>query len=243
VISKQPHYDPMLDNLDWYNLMVLDIETVAQYPHFNEVPEHFKALWDKKTTYQRREETAEDFYRNAGIMAEFGKIICVSVGVFTRGGGFRVRSFSGHDETELLQNFAEMLHGRSPNLMLCGHNAKEFDFPYIARRMLVNGIVLPPQLRIAGKKPWEVAHLDTMDLWKFGDYKNFTSLNLLAAIFNIPTPKDDIDGSMVGHVYWNDNDLPRICTYCQKDVITTAQLLKRFNGEELIADELITIVE
>lgn len=233
----------MLDNLDWYNLMVIDIETVPQYSSYDQVPEHFQKLWEKKTTYQRKEETAEDFYRNAGIQAEFGKIICISVGMFTKDGGFRVKSFSSHHEAELLTSFAGMLAKRPRNLVLCGHNAKEFDFPYICRRMLVNGIQLPSQLQIAGKKPWEIAHLDTMELWKFGDYKNFTSLNLMAAIFNIPTPKDDIDGSMVGSVYWVDNELQRICTYCQKDVVATAQLLKRLNGEDLIDEELITIVD
>ncbi|MDT3401870.1 3'-5' exonuclease [Mucilaginibacter terrae] len=233
----------MLDNLDWYNLMVIDIETVPQYSSYAEVPEHLKVLWDKKTTYQRKEETSEDFYRNAGIQAEFGKIICISVGMFTREGGFRVKSFASHNEEELLSNFATMLSKRSHNLVLCGHNAKEFDFPYMCRRMLVNGIRLPLQLQIAGKKPWEICHLDTMELWKFGDYKNFTSLNLMTAIFNIPTPKDDIDGSMVGHVYWIDNQLERICIYCQKDVVATAQLLKRFKGEDLIDEDMITIVD
>jgi len=233
----------MLDNLDWNNVMVIDIETVPQYSSYDLLPEHFQKLWDKKTHNQRKEETAEEFYKNAGIQAEFGKIICISAGLFTKGGGFRVKSFASHNEAEMLQNFAEMLKSRPNNLILCGHNAKEFDIPYICRRMLVNGIKLPEQLCISGKKPWEICHLDTMEMWKFGDYKNFTSLTLLATIFGIPTPKDDIDGSMVGSVYWIDNQLDRICVYCQKDVVTTAQLLKRFKGEPLIADDLITIVE
>lgn len=233
----------MLDNLDWNNVMVIDIETVPQYSSYDLLPEHFQKLWDKKTQNQRKEETAEEFYRNAGIQAEFGKIICISAGMFTKGGGFRVKSFASHNEAEMLENFAEMLKSRPNNLILCGHNAKEFDIPYICRRMLVKSIKLPEQLCISGKKPWEICHLDTMDLWKFGDYKNFTSLSLLAAVFGIPTPKDDIDGSMVGSVYWVDNQLDRICTYCQKDVVTTAQLLKRFKGEPLIADDLITIVD
>lgn len=233
----------MLDNLDWNNVMVIDIETVPQYSSYDLLPEHFQKLWDKKTQNQRKEETAEEFYKNAGIQAEFGKIICISAGLFTKGSGFRVKSFASHNEAEMLQNFAEMLKSRPNNLILCGHNAKEFDIPYICRRMLVNGIKLPEQLCISGKKPWEICHLDTMEMWKFGDYKNFTSLTLLAAIFGIPTPKDDIDGSMVGSVYWIDNQLDRICVYCQKDVVTTAQLLKRFKGEPLIADDLITIVE
>jgi DNA polymerase elongation subunit (family B) len=153
-----------------------------------------------------------------------------------------VKSFAGHDEKELLETFSTMLVGQPANLVLCAHNGKEFDFPYICRRLLINGLPLPKQLDIAGKKPWEIGHLDTMELWKFGDYKSYSSLNLLTAIFNIPTPKDDIDGSMVGSVYWKDNELERICTYCQKDVVATAQLLRRYRGEALIADEHITIL-
>jgi DNA polymerase elongation subunit (family B) len=234
----------MLEQYDLHNLIVLDIETVPQYSSFDEVPEHFQKLWDLKTLHQRKEETAEAFYERAGIWAEFGKIICISVGIFTSGKkvGLRVKSFASHDEKELLEKFSALLLSQPPSLILCAHNGKEFDFPYICRRMLVNGLKIPSQLEISGKKPWEVNHLDTMELWKFGDYKNYTSLSLLTAIFNIPTPKDDIDGSMVGHVYWIDNALERICIYCQKDVVATAQLLRRYRGEELIADDCITIV-
>ncbi|MEO8885216.1 MAG: 3'-5' exonuclease [Mucilaginibacter sp.] len=235
----------MLEQYDLHNLMVLDIETVPQYSDHEQVPDNLKKLWDLKTVNQRKEETAENFYERAGIWAEFGKIICISVGIFTGGKqtGLRIKSFAGHDEKELLEDFAKMLHGQSPNLVLCAHNGKEFDFPYICRRMLINGVKFPPQLQIAGKKPWEINHLDTMELWKFGDYKNYTSLNLLTTIFDIPTPKDDIDGSMVGAVYWKDNQLDRICTYCQKDVLATAQLLRRYRGEELIDEENVVIVE
>lgn len=232
----------MLENYDLQNIMVIDIETVPQYSTYDQVPPSLQKLWATKTQYQRKDETPEEYYRCAGIQAEFGKIICISAGIFTANNGFRVKSFAGHDEKDLLTRFAGMLNTLSPTLVLCGHNAKEFDFPYICRRMLINAVKVPAQLNIHGKKPWEVSHLDTMELWKCGDYKNYTSLNLLAAIFNIPTPKDDIDGSMVGHVYWVENQLDRICTYCQKDVVATAQLIKRYRGEELIPDELITIV-
>jgi uncharacterized protein YprB with RNaseH-like and TPR domain len=224
--------------------MVIDIETVPQYSCHDEVPENLQKLWDLKTLYQRKEESAEAFYEKAGIWAEFGKIICISVGIFTRGRGtgLRVKSYASHDEAELLTQFADLLHSQPTSLILCAHNGKEFDFPYICRRMLVNGIKFPPQLEIAGKKPWEINHLDTMELWKFGDYKNYTSLSLLTCIFNIPTPKDDIDGSMVGGVYWKEGDLARIATYCQKDVVATAQLIRRYRGEELITDDNITLI-
>jgi len=235
----------MLEQLDLQNIMVLDIETVPQYSTHDQLPEHMQKLWDAKTLYQRKEESAENFYERAGIWAEFGKIVCISVGIFTKDipTGFRVKSFSGHDERELLVKFALMLKNQPAALSLCAHNGKEFDFPYMCRRMLIHGIKLPQQLQIAGKKPWEINHIDTLELWKFGDYKSYTSLSLLTAIFDIPTPKDDIDGSQVSNVYWNENQLERICTYCQKDVVATAQLLRRFRGQDLIADENITIVE
>lgn len=234
----------MLEQLDLQNLMVIDIETVPQYSSYEQLPPHFQKLWAAKTQYQRKEESPDEFYERAGIWAEFGKIICISAGVFTKEKpmGFRVKSFAGHDERDLLQRFSKMLCNQPTNLLLCAHNGKEFDFPYICRRMLINGVRIPPQLEISGKKPWEINHLDTMELWKFGDYKSFTSLSLLCAIFEIPTPKDDIDGSMVGQVYWIDNELERICIYCQKDVVATAQLLRRFRGEELIGEDNIVVV-
>ena len=234
----------MLEQYDLGNLMVLDIETVPQYASFDEVPENLRELWAAKSQYQRKEATPEEFYDRAAIWAEFGKIVCISVGIFLNGKrtALRVKSFAGHDEKELLEDFSKMLAGQPLSIILCAHNGKEFDFPYICRRMLLNGVQFPPHLQITGKKPWEIPHLDTMELWKFGDYKNYTSLSLLTAIFNIPTSKDDIDGSQVGHVYWVEDDLPRICTYCQKDVIATAQLIRRYRGEALIEEECITIV-
>jgi DNA polymerase elongation subunit (family B) len=234
----------MLEQYDLGNMMVLDIETVPQYSSFGQVPLHFQKLWDLKTQYQRKEATAEEFYERAGIWAEFGKIICISVGIFTPGKttGLRVKSFYSHNEKELLEDFCKLLASQPASLILCAHNGKEFDFPYLCRRMLIHGLPIPSQLEISGKKPWEINHLDTMELWKFGDYKNYTSLNLLAAVFDIPTPKDDIDGSMVGHVYWVDGHLERIYIYCQKDVVCTAQLLRRYRGEPLIPEEFITIV-
>lgn len=236
----------MLEHIDLSQLLVLDIETVPQYSSFDEVPETFKNLWEQKTQFQRKEETPSEYYPRAGIWAEFGKIICISVGIFTKENnitGLRVKSFAGDDECKLLGNFITLLNKQPSTLILCAHNGKEFDFPYICRRTLVNQLCIPAQLRISGKKPWEINHLDTMDLWKFGDYKNYTSLNLLAAIFNIPTPKDDINGADVHWVYWKEHDLERIKTYCQKDVITTAQLLMKFKTLDLIEEQHISIVE
>lgn len=236
----------MLKTLDLNQVMVIDIETVPQYPSFQDVPPHFQELWEHKTHYQRNsDQSAEDFYERAGIMAEFGKIICISLGIFyteDKTTKLRVKSFSGHDEQEILLQFSALLHKQAPNLMFCAHNGKEFDFPYLCRRLLINRIEIPVQLQLAGKKPWEVNHIDTMELWKFGDHKHFTSLNLLAAILDIPTPKDDINGSQVKQVYYEEKNLPRIVIYCQKDVITTAQVLLKFKGMDIIPTENITIV-
>lgn len=210
------------------------------------MPEIFKELWAQKTQHQRKEETAAEYYPRAGIWAEFGKIICISVGIFTKENGItglRVKSFAGDDECKLLGDFIALLSKQPVSLTLCAHNGKEFDFPYLCRRTLINQLCIPAQLRIGGKKPWEINHLDTMDLWKFGDYKNYTSLNLLAAIFDIPTPKDDISGSDVHRVYWQDKDLNRIKIYCQKDVITTSQLIMKFKSLSLIDEGHISIVD
>jgi len=232
----------MLYNIPFSQVLFLDIETVSTHAKYDELSDRMKKLWEKKSLKIRKSETetAEELYPRAAIYAEFGKIIVISVG-FLNGGEFRIKSFYGDDEKILLQEFAELLNRyyNYPDSMLCAHNGKEFDFPYIARRMIINGIDLPVPLQIAGKKPWEIRHLDTMELWKFGDYKNYTSLDLLTAIFDIPTPKDDIDGSMVGEVYWQQNDLERIKEYCQKDVLAIAQLMRRYLNEPLISEENI----
>jgi hypothetical protein len=232
----------MLENIRLENVLFLDIETVPQWKSFTAMPDNMQALWEKKSHNLNKEQSGQEQYQRAGIYAEFGKIICISVGMYTQTGSqrqLRLKSFSGHDEKQLLQDFAALLnnHFNRKEQVLCAHNGKEFDFPYIARRMLINGIKLPTLLDIAGKKPWDIAHIDTLELWKFGDYKSYTSLNLLAAIFDIPTPKDDIDGSEVAHVYWEEQNLERIAIYCQKDVLTVAQLILRFKGDPLLSSE------
>jgi DNA polymerase elongation subunit (family B) len=237
----------MLETIQIENLVFLDIETVPQTSSFEELPESTQKLWGKKSSFIRSEEqTASDLYQRASIYAEFGKIICISVGLVHTDQGqkkIRLKSFAGKDEKQLLIDFGLLLKALTAkkSYSLCAHNGKEFDFPYIARRMLVNGLELPASLDTAGKKPWEVMHVDTMELWKFGDYKHYTSLELLAHIFGIPSPKNDIDGSMVAGVFYGDNDLPRIVKYCQKDVITIIQLLLKFKGLPMIPDENISI--
>lgn len=234
----------MLDRINLEHVLFLDIETVPETEHFDELDDEKQELWGHKSKYQRKDEfTAEEFYERAGIWAEFGKIICISVGYFNYKADirtFRITSFYG-DEAKLLKEFKNLLitHFSSAKHLLCGHNAKEFDFPYIARRMIIHGIELPYKLNLFGKKPWEIPHLDTMELWKFGDYKHFTSLKLLANILGIPSPKDDIDGSLVRQVYYEEKNLDRIIIYCEKDVITTAQVLLRLRNDELLVESEI----
>ena len=241
----------MLDEIAIENILFLDIETVPQYKTYEEVPEKLKALWDKKALRLFGEESTlenDEKYHRAGIYAEFGKIVCISVGIVStekNGEKFaRIKSFYGENEKELLEKFAHLLntHYRRTNVRLCAHNGKEFDFPFISRRMLLNKVRLPLILDTAGKKPWEVMHIDTLELWKFGDYKSYTSLDLLATIFNIPTPKDDIDGSQVRAVYYEENDLQRIVTYCQKDVLTIIQLYLCYCLEEMIIEENVAYI-
>lgn len=231
------------------NILFLDIETVSQYPGYEELPESWKDLWSKKASSllrSREDETTESIYNRAAIYAEFGKIICISCGILSDTGDNKkllIKSFYGDQEPVLLLAFADMLKKWSAGdtKYLCAHNGKEFDFPYLCRRFIINGIPLPGILNTAGKKPWEVNHIDTMELWKFGDFKNYTSLNLLAHALGIPTPKDDIDGSMVGDVYWLQQDLSRIVTYCQKDVVTIVQVYLRMLGMPLLHPDNIEI--
>ena len=237
----------MIEKINLNNILFLDIETVPEYHNYRGLDNETQQLWEQKTQYQRKDEvSAEDFYERAGIWAEFGKIITISVGYFVNKGdirNFRVTSFWG-DEKKILNDFSNLLntHFNGPQHVLCGHNAKEFDIPFIARRMIINGIALPDKLNLFGKKPWEVPHLDTLELWKFGDYKHFTSLKLLTKVLGIPSPKDDIDGSEVAHVFYVENDIDRIITYCEKDVIAVAQIFLRLRREDLlIEDEIIHV--
>lgn len=226
------------------NILFLDIETVPQYLKYESLTERQQKLWDKKSQLWRKEETASTAYERAGIYAEFGKIVCITVGNIQQN-QLHIKSFYGHDEKELLLNFKKSLEKfcHVSNRQLCAHNGKEFDFPYICRRMLIQSINLPKILHIQGKKPWEIPFLDTLDLWRFGDYKNYTSLDLLCEIFQIPTPKDSIDGSMVHSVYWEEEKLDEIVHYCEKDVVALVQLFLRMHGEKFIPKEQINIVK
>ena len=238
----------MLDNIKVEDVLFLDIETVPGTRSYELLDSPFQALWEKKSRqFRTPDQTAEDVYEKAGIYSEFGKIICISVGLIKEINpcSLRLKTFFGDDEKSLLSEFSDMLSKfcRShKEALLCAHNGKEFDFPYIARRMIINGMIIPEILNNAVKKPWEIKLLDTMDLWKFGDYKNYTSLDLLTSILGIPTPKDDIDGSMVAGIYYGEKDLERIVRYCEKDVLAIGQVLLRFMNLPGIAEDKIESV-
>lgn len=232
------------------NLLVLDIETVRSHKTYNEMPERFQKLWDRKAANLKNEDeitSAALFEDRGGIYAEFGRVISISVGFYTYVGtelSLRIKGFYNDDEARLLGDFKSLIEKFDQDkLRLAAHNGKEFDFPYLCRRMLVNGIALPGVLDTAGKKPWEVNHIDTMELWKFGDRKNFTSLDLLAALFDIPSSKDGIDGSQVSTVYYEQEGLKTISDYCSRDVMVTSQLLLKLNQQDIVKEENIHYIE
>ncbi len=223
-------------------ILFLDIETVPAVYNYNELHENTKELWDKKWQYLK-EATPEQQYAKAGIYAEFAKVVVIGLGFYNQG-KFRVKTIASENETDLLKQFSDLLqqHFNSSAHLLCAHNGKEFDFPFLCRRFLINNLPLPKLLQIQGLRPWEVKHIDTMDLWKFGDIKNFSSLNLLAHVFGIPSPKDDMDGSMVSKTFYEEKDLAKIERYCKKDVITLARVYNRFAGAGNLGDDDIIFV-
>lgn len=240
----------MYSRADIENILFLDIETVSATHHFSEMNERMQTLWGKKTDILNRRasgdpESPEDMWpQKAAIFAEFGRVMCISVGYIRFEGDqpvFRAKSWYGDNEVEVLNGFAEMLkdyQSKKPGVSLCAHNGKEFDFPYMGRRYVINRLPVPPMLAVQGKKPWETRFIDTMELWKFGDFKSWTSLDLLCAVLDVPTPKDDINGADVGRVFYEEKDAKRIADYCEKDVLATAQVMLRFCGENIVRTSL-----
>ena len=213
------------------NILFIDIETVGITSSYEDLNERLKTQWARKASFLRRDEGVTDeelFNQRGGIYAEFGKVVTIGVGYFVtqkNGLELRVKSLYDDDEKTLLLQFKDLLKKiNNENLLLCAHNGREFDFPYLSRRMLINRIPLPEELDLAGKKPWEVRHLDTMDLWKFGDYKHYTSLELLATVFDIESSKTGLDGSMVNVTYHEEHDLEKIAQYCVEDVVVLARI-------------------
>ncbi len=240
----------MIHDIPLENVLFLDIETVPVTRDYHMLNQHMQELWDKKMAVPVKNEEGlpEELWEKGGLYAEFGKIICISAGIFSsleEPRRFRIKSFAGDIEAEILNGFSRLLEKFRPGreLHLCAHNGKDFDFPFMARRMIINDITVPGILNVAGKKPWEVHFLDTMELWKFGAYRHYTSLALMAEILGMPNPKDDIDGSQVGRVYYEDGDIDRIVRYCEKDVLTIAQILLKLRGEPLIPEENVEVIE
>ncbi|MCW3094006.1 MAG: 3-5 exonuclease [Ferruginibacter sp.] len=237
----------MIAKMPLENFLVIDIETVSEKKNFESLDIEWQHLWEEKVIRSLPENTTPGEYypHRAGVMAEFAKVVCISIGYFKREKDhhqFRVKSLFGADEREVLQQFLatiqqlEAVHNR---WSFTGHNIKEFDIPFLCRRLLINGLSIPPYLDFQNMKPWETNMVDTFQYWRFGDYKNYTSLKLLAAALNVPSPKDDIDGSMVGDVYWIENDIQRIATYCQKDIVTVANIILRFKNMPLLKEEQV----
>jgi len=233
------------------NILFLDIETVGCAPNYSELEERFKKEWDKKSRFLLNSDvmTAEElFNERAGIYSEFGKIITIGLGSFHYNEEkelcLRVKALNEHEEKQLLLDFKQLIETKfdQRSLAFCAHNGREFDYPYITRRMLVNGIQLPLALNHAGKKPWQINHIDTMDLWKFGDRKSFTSLELLASLFNIDSSKSNIDGSMVNKIYYEEKDINKITDYCKQDIVVTAQVFLNLKGLSTVKSENIQIL-
>lgn len=232
-------------------LLVIDIETVPQLPAFSDLSENWQELWQDKVAKTMPDDVSpeESYRKRAGILAEFGKIICISTAVFSYNdmkiSGLRVKSVSGDDERAVLEGFVEIcnkMYARNRNFQFAGHNIREFDIPYICRRMIINGMLLPEYLQLNDRKPWEVRMMDTLSWWKFGDYKHYTSLHLMANVLGIPTSKTDMDGSMVQDVYYKERDLQRIVDYCQRDVVVTANIILRFQQLPMLREEDVVIV-
>lgn len=240
-------------HIDLRHLLFIDIETASSVSSFNELTTELQSLWSEKITKIEPEtsDAALAFEERAALSAAFGRIVCISIGYFPNFQSdnqpvFRVKSFAGFDEVALLKDFFETVaafESRDNTLKFCGHNIQEFDIPYICRRALINGLSLPFSLQLHDKKPWETPIVDTLKLWRFGEYRNYTSLRLLTSIMGVPTPKDDIDGSQVGKVFWQEKNIKRIAVYCQKDVVAVAQLMRKFRLEPLLYQENIEIVE
>ncbi len=240
-----------MNQIDIENLFIIDIETVSEKEHFHLLDKEWQDLWAQKISKSLPPETTpEEYYtQRAAILAEFAKIACISFGYFKNGGSewqFRIKSICSEDETDILKRFVDTiksLFSKNHKWVFAGHNIKEFDIPFLCRRLLVNNIPIPSYIDFQNMKPWETPMLDTLHLWRFGDYKHYTSLKLLAAVLGVPSPKDDIDGSQVGDVFWKEKNLGRISTYCEKDVATVANLLLRFKGLPVLKEEQIILVD
>jgi 3'-5' exonuclease len=234
------------------NLLFIDIETVSAENSYNLLSDRFQKLWKHKASFLKNEKNLtieEQYFDRAAIYAEFGKIIVIGVGFFywdeANNLCLKTKTLVADNEKELLQEFKKLLDQRfkSKDLALCAHNGKEFDFPYLCRRMLVNEVSLPKALDFSGKKPWEVPHYDTLEMWKFGDKKQFTSLEMLATLFDIKSSKNEMSGDEVNHEYYNENNLAKIREYCLEDVVALAQIFLKLNAIDVVEEANIERID
>lgn len=234
----------MYNDIAAENILFFDIETAPAFATFADADADTQHLWQQKTDKQHAGEPydLEESYLQAGLSAEFGRVVCISCGIITRNANgqreITTTSYCSGNERELLDGFRKMLNaftmGSYNRRRLCGHNIREFDVPFIGRRMLIHGLPLSPALNVIGVKPWDSPLIDTMEIWKFGKRTDNVALKTLCHVFGHPTPKDDIDGSQVGRVFHQEKDLQRIATYCEKDVVATARVFLSMRGEEPI---------
>ncbi|HMG82569.1 MAG TPA: ribonuclease H-like domain-containing protein [Ferruginibacter sp.] len=241
----------MITKIPLEDFLIIDIETVSQQPGFDLLSADWQQLWQDKVKHSLPDNISPGEYypQRAGVMAEFAKVVCISLGYFKKEQGkyqLRVKSIYNIEEKELLKAFiqtVDQLYISNNNWSFTGHNIKEFDVPFLCRRILINDLPIPPYLDFQNMKPWETNMVDTFQYWRFGDYKQYTSLKLLAAALNVPSPKDDIDGSMVGDVFWKEKNIERIAFYCQKDVVTVANIVCRFKNLRLLNSDQVVFVQ
>lgn len=244
-----------------YQLGFVDTETIPGYKDFNDMPEELARMYERKFGHELANndpdkfDNFEDHYRaRAALYPEFGKIVCLVIGVIfvddkDKQEKLKLKTLCGRHEDKLLAEAAPIIDKFDS---LVGHNSKEFDFPYLCKRFYVHGIQLPQILNIAGKKPWEVSLIDTMELWRFGSFKGSTSLELFAHCLGLPSPKQDMTGADVAKVYYEmfdhmkDGELPfeaesaaiqKIGKYCQGDVVTLANCYRKLKYQSVIASE------
>ncbi len=228
----------------FHKILIIDIETVPGKRNWNEVSEPLQKHWKHKSgLLSLSEEEAHDpamsYAQRAGIYAEFGKIVCIGLGAIVQKGDthiLRMKALKNDNEIILLNDFCEIINNlnrQQRGIIFCGHNIKEFDLPYICRRLLIHGIPLPACLQLSGKKPWEILHEDTLELWRFGDYKHYSSLDLLANCLDVPSSKTTMDGSQVANAYWVENRLDDIANYCLQDIYTTTMVYLRLKEMQI----------
>lgn len=228
----------MIKKEDLNNLLYFDVETAGKYESYEDLAlqnPRLAKLWEKRAKYFRAntlgmEEMgdSEIYSQKSGLEPEFGRVVCVSFGVWD-GENHRLTSFYGDNEQEILEKTAKIFSNAvSKGMKICGHNIKMFDVPFLGKKMIFSGIDVPQNLLLWDKKPWEVPILDTAEFFSFGSWSHkFLGLDLLACSLGIESPKEDIDGSQVHNTFWGEKNYERIMEYCEKDVLTVMDVLKK----------------